>query len=349
MLAASRNYRIGESKMDIEKTYAAGVEKMAKEHDELEETKVGTLRAGNTGAIYGGNVIGKCARLTLLRYLGIRYELIADSKRLMFDAGLSNEDIWVKALEEGIKASGEPYTIRTEEDTPIKWQTSRGVDVTGRPDIVIGKEVDGKWTPVKGLELKLASSLWTCRDTGIMMEPKLMHLLQSAHYGWQLGIPFELWYTNRAEFAVGSGWEQKTFPAEKEMLTQNVEWAERKDKRTGKTVKYVKKVLQFRQGYETQWSDKGQLLYRPLLEGKELHFTTTPITTKGIEQYYEKVVDQAEEKKLAPRPQLLKPDGAKGNYSPCDYCPLKPICEKRETDYDGWLAMVQAHASGLKA
>jgi len=335
--------------MDIGSLYAAGVAKMAKEHDDKEAVKVGTLRAGNTGAMFGGNVIGTCARLTLLRYMGIRHELIADSKRLMFDAGLSNEDIWVKALEEGIKADGESYTIRTEEDTPISWQTSKGVSVTGRPDIVLGKEEDGKWTPVKGLELKLASSLWTCRDTGIMMEPKLMHLLQSAHYGWQLGIPFELWYTNRAEFAVGGGWEQKTFPAENEMLTDNVEWAERKDKRTGRIKKYIKKVLQFRQGYETKWTDKGQLLYRPLLEGKELHFTSTPITVEGIKSYYETVLEQEDKRKLAPRPTLLKADGSPGNYSPCSYCPLKDICDKKERDYDGWLSTVRQHSSNLKA
>lgn len=335
--------------MDIGKLYVQGVEKMATEHDQLESTKVGTLRAGNTGAIFGNQIIGTCARLTLLRYLGIQYETIENNKRLMFDAGLSNEDIWVKALEEGIKASGEPYIIRREEDTPISWQTSNGTFVTGRPDIVVGMEVNGTWTPVKGLELKLASSLWTCRDTGIMLEPKLMHLLQSAHYSWKLGIPFELWYTNRAEFAVGSGWEQKTFPQEKDMMTANVEWAERKDKKTGRVIKYIKKVLQFRQGYETKWTDKGQLLYRPLLEGSTLHFTQTPITQQGIEQYYETVLLQTEEKKLASRPQLLKPDGSKGNYSPCDYCPLKLVCDKKEKDYDGWLAMVQAHASGLKA
>lgn len=333
--------------MDIGKLYSAGVDSMAKEHDDLEETKVGTLRAGNTGAMFAGKVIGKCARQTLLRHLGISFEAIAASKRLMFDAGLSNEDIWVKALEEGIKASGEPYIIKREEDIPISWTTESGVAVTGRPDIVMGIEEDGKFVPKKGLELKLASSLWTCRDTGIMFEPKLMHLLQAGHYSWQLGIPFELWYTNRAEFAVGSGWEQKTFPKKEEMLTDIVEWGKRKDKRTGKEIEYVKKVLQFNQGYSLDWTDKGQLRYRPILEGKELHYTSTPITIEGIKAYYEEVLRQKERKKLSPRPDNLKPDGSKGNYSICNYCPLMQICDKKEQDYDEWLSMVQAHSSNL--
>jgi len=335
--------------IDIDKLYITGVDSMAKEHDDLESTKVGTLRAGNTGALFGNQVIGKCARQTLLRYLGIQYEEITRNKRLMFDAGLSNEDIWVDILEAGIKASGEPYVIRTEEDIPIGWTLDSGVKVTGRPDIVVGIEKDGEFIPKKGLELKLASSLWTCRDTGIMFEPKMMHLLQAGHYSWQLGIPFELWYTNRAEFAVGSGWEQKTFPTQSEMLTENVEWAVRKDKRTGTNREYVKKVLQFRQGYELEWSDKGQLKFRPILEGKELHYTTTPITIDGIKGYYESIPRQVEEKKLAPRPVNLKADGAKGNYSPCDYCPIKSICDKKERDYDGWLSMVQAHSHTLKS
>lgn len=333
--------------MNIDKLYATGVDSMAKEHDDLEETKVGTLRAGNTGAMFAGKVIGKCARQTLLRYQGVQFEAIARSKRLMFDAGLSNEDIWVKALEEGIKASGEPYIIKREEEIPISWKTSGGVSVTGRPDIVLGLEEDGKFVPKKGLELKLASSLWTCRDTGVMFEPKMMHLLQSAHYSWQLGIPFELWYTNRAEFAVGSGWEQKTFPKKEEMLTDIIEWGKRKDKRTGKEFEYVKKVLQFRQGYHLDWTDRGQLKYRPIIEGKELPYTITPITIAGIEAYYEGVVKQEEEKKLAPRPVNLKADGSKGNYSICDYCPLKPICDTKERDYDEWLDMVLNHSRNL--
>jgi len=53
----------------------------------------------------------------------------------------------------------------------------------------------------------------------LLLEPKLVHLMQAGHYAWELGIPFQLWYTNRAEFAVGSGWEQKTIPAEKDLLT----------------------------------------------------------------------------------------------------------------------------------
>lgn len=333
--------------LDINRLYDAGVKAMADEHELKEATKLGILRAGNTGiALSGNKLAGSCARQTLLRFLGIKYEEIEDNKRLMFDAGLSNEDIWVKALEEGIKASGSPLIIRREEEIPISWVTPSGVTVTGRPDIVLGTEgTDGTFTAALGIELKLVSSTWTARDTGVMLEPKLQHLMQSAHYSWKLGIPFQLWYTNRAEFAVGSGWEQNTFPKQKDTLTDVILYGEKKDKRTGRVFPTVKKILQYRQGFELDWTSKGQLRYRPLIEGMNLEWTSTPITQAGIVAYYEAVVKQQVEKKLAPRPQVLKADGSEGNFKACDYCPLKEICDNAETKYERWVSMVQSYVS----
>lgn len=329
--------------IDINQLYDAGVDRMKEAHDAKEVEKLGVLRAGNTGIVLaGGKVAGPCARQTLLRLEGMRYELIEDSKRLMFDAGLSNEDIWVASLKEGIAATGQDLVIKREEEIPIKWTTPSGVTVTGRPDVVVGRMDGETFIPKLGLELKLVSSTWTARDTGVMLEPKLIHLMQSAHYSWKLDIPFQLWYTNRAEFAVGSGWEQRTFPNQKDLLTDVLEFGQSKGKVT------VKKVLQYKQGYELEWTGNGQLKYRPLLLGKELPWTFTPITKEGIVNYYEAVVAQKVEKKLAPRPLVLKADGSPGTYNACDYCPLKYLCDSSEKNYEHWMSAVQVHVSNLK-
>lgn len=323
--------------LDINQLYDAGIQAMANEHELKEADKKGILRAGNTGVVLdGGKVAGPCARTTLLRFEGIRYEQVEDSKRLMFDAGLSNEDIWVKSLETGIKALGQNLIVKREEEVPIRWTTPSGVTVTGRPDIVLGRMNGEQFQPVMGLELKLVSSVWTGRDTGVMLEPKLVHLMQAGHYSWQLGIPFQLWYTNRAEFAVGSGWEQKTFPPKENLLTNVLEFGESKGKVT------VKKLLQFRQGFELEWTKGKQLKYRPILADKPegMEWTWTPITQQGIVDYYEVVVAQKSQAKLAPRPVTLKADGSPGTFNNCDYCPLQTTCDRLESDYKKWLDAV---------
>jgi hypothetical protein len=76
-----------------------------------------------------------------------------------------------------------------------------------------------------------------------------------------------------------------------------------------------------------------------------LEWTSTPITQAGIVAYYEAVVKQQVEKKLAPRPQVLKADGSEGNFKACDYCPLKEICDNAETKYERWVSMVQSYVS----
>lgn len=80
--------------IDIDRAYEEGTRKLADEHASQEHTKVGVLRGGTTGALlYGKTVVGQCARKAFLRYKGIQVEDVEDNRRLMFDAGLGNEDI----------------------------------------------------------------------------------------------------------------------------------------------------------------------------------------------------------------------------------------------------------------
>lgn len=314
----------------IQKLFEQGTAALVDAHDELEKTKVGILRAGNTGLLLGdGRVVGKCARLTYLRYKGIQVERPDHNRELMFAAGRSNEDIWVDVL----KAADPTLAIRREEEIPISWTTPSGVLVTGRPDIVIGHERDGAFVPEVGIELKQASSLWTVRDVGIMMKPKMLHLVQGAHYSWQVGVPFELWYTNRTDFAV-MGWAQKNFPRPGEPGSERCEYNNKGE---------IKKVLPFVQGYELDWTSKDQLRYRPVGDGP---WTYTMITKQAIIDYFDTVASMESKNELPPTPTNLEADGQKGGYSICGYCPLQATCESfRGSRVDEWTSEVQKNLS----
>ena len=224
----------------IRDLFQKGQQMMLDEAAAEESTKSGKLRGGNTSMINSkGQIIGQCANLTYLRYKGIVVEPVDASRDLMFDAGRRNEDHWAEVLG---KSLPEGLTIIREEDIPTKWETTDGTPVTGRPDIVLAEkhiratQSDGtvvydvpdtgdiiKYSgeaprmevfnkPVVGIELKQASSLWTLRDVVFQKKPKLAHLMQAAHYSWQLGCPFELWYTSRSDFAITGDWPKALFP-----------------------------------------------------------------------------------------------------------------------------------------
>jgi hypothetical protein len=348
--------------ISIKQLFEQGIASLQAEHDAAEGGKVGTLRAGNTGILMGtGDIIGKCHRLTYLRMKGINVEDTPENREHMFAGGRGNEDIWVDVLKRSW-----PGPILRESEIPISWVTKNGVTVTGRPDIVLcenvpthevfqnGEKIGEAYTskPVKGIELKLVSSIWTARDVGILLKPKTMHLMQAAHYAWQLGVPFELWYTSRADFAVGSGWEQKNFPRQGKPGSERLEYNDKGG---------IKKVLPFAQGFELDITDKGQLRYRPVPSSvnPDPRWEYSIITTDAIARYYEFVASMEANKDLGPRPKNLEADGQKGGYSPCDYCPLgakngNGLCDSKEgtgkgKDFDRWLTSVQQYSAKLSA
>ncbi len=203
---------------DVNAAYILGQQIAMREGNDREKTKVGTLRAGNTGMVMeDGRITSVCAARTYLRQQGIdtgdndEESGTRLNRELMFEAGRTNEDIWAANL---IRAG---LTIKREEEIPTSWlatngNDSRGIPVTvsGRPDLVVVDPETGE--PVRGLELKLVSSLWKAKSTRFNKKPSMEHLLQSGHYSWQLGVPFELWYTCRATYAVTGDWVQRMFP-----------------------------------------------------------------------------------------------------------------------------------------
>jgi hypothetical protein len=317
-----------------------GLRNLVEAHAKEESTKVGTLRAGNTGALLkDGSILGKCARLTFLRYKGIQVEAPDYSRELMFAAGRTNEDSWVQVL----TAADPELKYKTEENIPISWTTEQGIPVTGRPDLVL-LDKEGN-VPELGIELKLVCSVWTAKDTGINMKPKLMHLLQAAHYSWKLDVPFELWYTSRVDWPI-VGWMVRQFPKEGEFGSHILQYNEKGE---------PKKILPFTQGYSMRWNDAGKLEWRPLvmhssqLSMADIPWMDTAISKEGIERYYNLVGSMESTGQLPPRPSNVESNGEAGGYSICDYCPLQATCDKTETKgLEKWTAAVLDVSGSLK-
>jgi hypothetical protein len=349
----------------IKPLFEDGVEALLKKADEAEGEKVGVLRGGNTGIYIKEKnlVLGKCARETYLRYKGIQISDVDPSRKLMFEAGISNEDSWYTVLKE--KWEGQ---IKREEEIPTSWKTSNGTLVTGRPDIVLCKD-DG--TPVKGIELKLACSIWTCRDILIEDTPKFPHLIQAAHYMWQVGCPFELWYTNRADFhpnemverlmpkynsaefnrlrpyleivfyqmvksKMGNVYKKRLKVTEEEFRdmadTYGFGWKE------GNVNPGVLKIYPFIAGYTLRWEKDGRLSYTSVQTGNSY---TTEITAERIRDYFELVSRIEETGKLPPKVVGVKPNGERLNYDINDYSPIKEINDTYEKQgLDVWLEKV---------
>lgn len=289
----------------VKDLFLEGIRHRIKEHDNKEAEKVGTLRGGNSGCITADNkLLGQCGRIAYLRAKGINPNPIEEERELMFAAGRSNEDTWLDALKRTWTGP-----ILCEEDIPTSWKTQIGMAVTGRPDIVL---CEGENKPVLGIELKLVSSLWTARDILINDVPKMNHLVQAAHYSWQLEVPFELWYTSRADYHIGSGWERRVF---KKGL--GLPMMETNDDG------HPKKLTPFVAGFTMHW-DGDRLVYTSVQTGRSVQ---TLITQTGINKYYNQVADMDVTDKLPPRPEGVKGDGSK-SYSACDYCALNSVCDK---------------------
>ena len=334
-------------------------------HRESDVAKIGNLRAGNSGIMSAeGDVAGSCHRLAHLRQLGVEVEVPDDSKLIMFQMGTANEEVVYQDL---LHTSGEDEIILREEQIPTLWFTENGTKVTGRPDMVICKVVDiedvpegvrhyeipatepvynyfGKVAiPSWGVELKSIASVWTTREVMGDGKPKLEHLVQAAHYSWQLGIPFRLMYKQYSNQAM-PGFGEKFFPKQGEPGSEHISY----DDRGG-----VKNVNPFEIVYELQFSGSGYLEYRREGDGTVPagDWVRTLVRRHDIERFYEFVSRMEEDKALGPRFLTIGADGTEKSTSRCTYCPIRPICDKvdkgrkgvERMSYDEWIAAVREY------
>ena len=330
----------------VEEAFNRGMSSLLEFDISNEKDKVGFLRGGSSG-IYikeKKQTVGECMRIAFLRMKGVRISSIDPATKLMFQAGIANEDKWYETIK-----GGWPNKILREEEISTYWKTNNGTEVTGRPDIVLLNQYE---EPEVGIELKLVSSLWTARDVLFEGRPKYNHLIQAAHYSWQLGVPFELWYTSRLKFATNDMVNRllpKYGTAKYNQLKDFLEIRFYKQvvSRTGST--YGKQITEeeflsgkqgyregevyassiniqpFTIGYTMEWSSDNKLTYESCLTKERFK---TEITADRIKAFYEHVSTMQQTKDLGPRPTTLKGDGTKAGYSQCQYCPLDKICDK---------------------
>jgi hypothetical protein len=354
--------------IDIKGLLEAGAASEKAEKDSAEAGKTGYLRGGNSGSLImqeDGTLasIGGCARKALLRMLGIEVPDGEDynSKALLFQAGLSNEDMWTSWLERSWTGDGK--VILRETDIPTRWETRNGTPVTGRPDIVLAQAKPsingGRPRSVVGLELKQIASMWTVRDV-LQDKPKAEHVAQSAHYSMALGVPFELWYASRVNhyvFGTQLAWIVRQFPRHEERhsekldyeMSQEVTPRARKDgkgmTKGAKSTMAAWRVLPFVHGFKLTWGEPDAEGSRTLsiraADLPEEADRVSVVTEEGIREYYETAANAVASDVLPPRPAAKDVFGDDLKYTNCKYCPLQNVCDNYTGGTQGWLQEVK--------
>jgi hypothetical protein len=184
--------------------------------------------------------------------------------------------------------------------------------------------------------MKLVSSLWTAVSVMFGSEPKLAHIIQAAHYGLKLGVPIKLVYISAVDWQVP--WKIKELPEEGELLSEYIEYSDKKNTKLNKMERAPKKILPFRATYDLEVGEDGFVRYRK--EESKNKWTTTPVTLSFIENFYS-MVDTMDKEGLGPRPITLKSCGDFATYNICDYCQVKPFCDRLEAHPAKWLEEVR--------
>lgn len=294
---------------------------------ELAEPK---LRGGSAGAVINGKSFGACQRISLLRGQGVDLPIVpAVATFNQFAGGYANEDIVYKQLVDG----GVPEDrIRREDEMPVRWTSSNGTAVTGRPDIVV---LDDSGRPETLFELKSVVSLWTAKSVHYELKPKSDNLIQAAHYAMHLDTPeILLVYSNRSQFHLSTAprWLQNKFPPG----TYDVEFKDNGD---------PMKIMAFDRVYRLKWNDEGCLTY--WTEGLDVP-VVTHLTKDSVTAYYESVAQHLHGEEMPPRPGKLAVDGSK-TYLPCQYCALSDTCDEFETNRAEWEDQVKVKVGELEA
>jgi hypothetical protein len=348
----SAKININASEITAAELYTKGRQLEIEEHASLEHTKDGTLRGGSSGCLTAqGEVYGTCHRKAFARFKGHQPE-IDDISYTWFDAGYANEDAWKKKLDKSVVALGPEYILKEEEECPVTWEVN-GVKVTGRPDFMVFKQknpyeelalTEEEMTPepILGLELKVVCAVNSAIGIYCEDKPKIANLIQAAHYSMEHGCPFNLVYSFRGR-SIAPGWaskfkdkltvKEKTFPPYR-----------RKDGTYGKPFtkrEYIMEpfLKEFRIGFE------DDTVYYITDSGEKV---ITPLTAKGIRDYYEMITNMEKNMDLHVRISKLDLEGNLLPYDPCGFCPFSDICDDYENDFVQWLDRVKLLCEGDK-
>lgn len=286
------------------------------------QAKLGQLRAGSTGALVDGDVLGSCHRKAHLRELGLDLPLDNPVQtKIMFEGGIANEHVIATLL----TAAGVPFA--QEEDIPVLHPLSNGKTLSGRPDFAVVLDANGNWT--RGVEAKRVSAVWTAKSVHYELTPKDAHLCQAGLYSLLMNrLPYSLVYRNDVQWHAGM--LGKSF----QTLLANRGWD--LEYRYGKPFK----ILGFEREYDLTWDDEDHLCY--MTQGLD-HPVRTKITGQALLDFNEAVSTMRETGDLGPRPSQDSVLYGKSSYNMCDemYCPLASVCDNHEDNYDEWVAMAK--------
>ncbi len=261
--------------------FAKGAAMFREEHAAAEVKKLYTLRGGSAGCLLpNGDIIGNNIYQTLGRFIG--FQISAESQQPYFDLGIANEYIWENNCNKAAAEFGYDAVL-CEENIPVRLNIAEGFDLTGRPDLVFCKEAaeddkdqvgvyqnpkDGKYYKAAfGLELKGMGGIKSAADKLVGERPDDKHLCQAALYMRLLGdITFSITYTGNISgpldyFRKKDYGQDSLAPGKNEFL---IEWRE--------------DILWYR---------------KPTGD-----WVKTLITWEGILNYYKRVLEMYETKKL---------------------------------------------------
>jgi hypothetical protein len=171
----------------LKKVLKDGHEKINKRESEREESKIGFLRAGSSGAIVNSTALyTDCGRKAQARLLGYSPEP-TEELRLMFNCGLTLENY----IETRLQAAGIDYG---KEEEITRYFDDIGY-ISGRPDFEVFLEEKGVRKLI-GIEVKSFVSPFSVIKQRKNDFPMMKHLIQAATY---------MMMTNRDEWYICIG------------------------------------------------------------------------------------------------------------------------------------------------
>lgn len=287
------------STIDFEKVLQKGTDALDNAGTEV----LGNLRAGNTGCIINGNVLG-CHRTLVARALGFQFPP-SDNSKFYFQGGRGAE----ATTEDFIKA-GWDGTYKCEEDAAFSWKTEKGRLVTGRTDFLLRKPGSTPEAPEDGLvvEHKAIMGTKTMHERWFEAKPDAKHLCQAAHNAWQHNLPGVLTYTC--------------------CVTTPVDF--RIAKKLG--LPWGAKIDPFRMHFYFAIKD-GVVVYKHPDSSDEIE---TAITIEGIKDFYELTDYCLRSKDLAMTPVDVDVLG-KAKWDHMRFCESCQTAENVGYDFDAWV------------
>lgn len=295
--------------IDIEQILQTAEAKIQAQDRASRASEPQTLRGGNSGCITPeGDVVGKCHRITLLRYLGIEEDK-SDSVQ-MFAGGRLSEHYW-KTLLDVVAADFSLTEVRCDVKGAIEWSFTDGAGkeyvVSGTPDIEL--YTDGKL--VLGVEQKNISSTYRANRIAIADQPASDALIQAAHYSLKRGkAPWVVSYSSYSNFDTYYAYVKQGRP---------------------------KKITPGRWHFPMRWVDDTVEYQSP----KTGAWIKTTITGYGIENYFKLVAEMIRTQSLGPRPSNKHVSGQGEDFAHCTSCVFAEYCDAYEGNYEIWTTKIR--------